>query len=138
VAQASLTEQSHGWYRDSDVTAWERSVRGASQWTPQMRRLRTTLLRMVARGHVGAARAVPHELLWRALPESHGPALRDDLQRLLVAGLLLAGEAEDDRGAPLAINPAMLAEVENLVNRDVTPFWSGALGAGVALADEDA
>jgi hypothetical protein len=115
-----LRETSQGWYTIEDLRSW--GHKKDSKLTPQARRLRTLLLRMVARGSVGAA-AAPLHLLCETLPPKHAVEMRRGIESLLGAGLLRSVEAETAH-AGVTINPDMLTEVQSLISREPTLFWT--------------
>jgi hypothetical protein len=86
------------------------------------------LIRMVARGGIGAA-LVSETALWENLPSPHKENLAAGVTRLIGEGLLSDFESEPDDGCRFGLNPEMLSEVQNLINRDVTPFWAGVIGS---------
>lgn len=115
---------SQGWYTTDDVDAWERPVKvvEGSHWNAEARRLRTLLLRMLSHGAVGST-GVPRHLLWGALPEPHRNALGTGIAQLEQHQVLFVLERADTSQKEVALNPAMLNEVQDLINQDVTPFW---------------
>lgn len=126
---SAMADLSQGWYRREDIIAWQRPVKVAadSLWSEQARRLRTMLMRMLAKGAVGTAGA-SGDLLWKHAPEPHRRHLSDGISRLVETGVLVetVNNGRDERS--LAVNPAMMVEVQNLINRDVTAFWAGIVG----------
>jgi 5-methylcytosine-specific restriction endonuclease McrA len=126
----ALVEVTGGWYRDADIETWERPLNVASDslWNVQARRLRTLLIRMVAKGKVGA-QAIPEDLLWQHLPPPHGDQLACGVKHLVDEGLLLQKTPADGNGHQVTLNPEMLPEVQSLINYDVTPFWAGLIRA---------
>lgn len=128
-AVPAIADLSQGWYRREDIIAWQRPVKVApgSLWSEQARRLRTMLMRMLAKGAVGTTGA-SGDLLWKHAPEPHRRHLSDGISRLVETGVLVetVNNGRDERS--LAVNPAMMVEVQNLINRDVTAFWAGIVG----------
>lgn len=114
------------WYRQSDIESWNRPLKvGArSHWNQQARRLRTLLMRMIARGVVGGAWVEANELT-AGLPQRHSEALREGVTRLLEVEILLPVDG-DDR---VTVNPDRLEEIQNLINRDTTEFWLPVINA---------
>lgn len=109
-----------GWFSEEDVVSWERKMETVegSRWNKQGRRLRTLLLRLSGRGYVGSM-GVQADELWRPLPAPHGAAMHGGIEALLERGLLIQLREPDE----VTINPAMLSEVQDLVNREMTDFW---------------
>jgi hypothetical protein len=130
VEPLPLGDVTQGWYTEEDVVSWNRPLRVApdSLWNVQARRLRTMLIRMVARGGIGAA-LVSETALWENLPSPHKENLAAGVTRLIGEGLLSESESEPKDGRRVGLNPEMLSEVQNLINRDVTPFWAGVIGS---------
>lgn len=114
-----LLERSQGWYKDEDVVSWERPLKVSedSGWNEQARRLRTILINLVAEGKIGGD-SVAAEILSQPLPAPHAEAMHQGLKVLVTQGVL--SEAADGQ---ITINPAMLAQVQNLINRDINEFW---------------
>lgn len=110
-----------GWYSDEDIVSWERplNVAEGSLWNEQARRLRTMLIRMIAKGKTGGQTVAPTQL-WQPLPESHAENLRRGVEQLLDNQVLIGSQVEANE---VAVNPEMLTEVQNLIGYDVTPFW---------------
>lgn len=129
-AQQPLLEASQGWYSEPDLVSWERPVRVApdSLWNVQARRLRTMLIRMLAKGKVGHD-AIPESLLWKPLPEPHRERLRVGIERLIDQGVLLRIEPNNGTDGGVTLNPGQLDEAQNLINRNVTSFWAPIIGA---------
>jgi hypothetical protein len=125
----ALIEVTRGWYCDADVESWERplNVVPGSLWNVQARRLRTLLIRMVAKGKVGMD-TVATDQLWKNLPAFHGERLAEGVNRLMDAGMLVESTTTPENGPSVTLNSEMIAEVQNLINRDVTPFWAGLIG----------
>lgn len=123
---APLSELTAGWYSDEDVKSWDAPLKVVedSLWNVQARRLRTLLIRMVARGHVEDP-GVPLQDLSRNLPAPHREALEAGLKRLRTSGVLQRGDGNGDSQVNVTLDPAHLGEVQNLINREVTPFWAG-------------
>lgn len=129
-SEIPLAEASQGWYRDADLVSWERPIKGPtdSLWNVQARRLRTVLMRMLAKGKVGS-KTTAGEMLWQHLPEPHQSELRAGIQRLVEEQVLVEVASSPEEKPSLAINPERLGEVQSLINRDVTPFWAAIVSA---------
>jgi hypothetical protein len=114
-----------GLFTVRDITSWERTLRvvEGSAWTVQARRLRTMLIRLIVQGFVGTA-CVPAEQLFIGLPQPHSGALRSALQGLIKAGILLEGPSEQGQKM-VSINPELLPDIQDLINRDVSAIWEG-------------
>lgn len=113
------------WYSEDDIRAWQRQLRVAadSKWNRTARRMRTLLMRLVAHGMVGE-RSVPASDLWQPLPGAHADAMRTHIDRLLDQEVLLAeGEDAASDTKLVSVNPTLLEEVQNLINRTISPFW---------------
>ncbi len=124
----ALIGDSQGWYTEADLVAWDRptKVGEASRWNTQARRLRTVLIRLAVHGKVGST-GVPSAMLWEPLPEPHRSAVRSSIDALITKQVLriVSGKRPSDR--QVALNPAQMTEVQSLINRQVTPFWSDVL-----------
>jgi hypothetical protein len=110
-----------GCYTLEDLRAWSRRVDEGSTWSRQHRRVRTLLMRLLARGSVGSERT-PWQELWAPLPEPHRSAMREGLAYLLANGILLGTERGD-----VAINPTCMDEIEQFITRNITPLWEQVL-----------
>ena len=112
-------------FNERDVAAWERPLRVAetSAWSLTARRVRTLLTRMTAQGRVGRS-GLPAESLLAGLPALHADSLRQALTRLTGQTVLVAQTAPTIGGQVLHINPERLGEVQDLINREITPFWA--------------
>jgi hypothetical protein len=121
-----LIEITGGWYSASDVKSWEAplNVVEESLWNVQARRLRTVLIRMIARGHL-EDQGVPLRVLHRNVPAPHSGSLVAGLQRLRDAGVLQERVTSEDDQTLVTLDPTHLQEIQNLINREVTPFWAG-------------
>lgn len=105
-----------GWYTLDDLRAWTRRVEAGSQWGPSLRRLRTMLMRLVARG-VMVPSLVSAEELWSALPEPHRGAMREAVRTLCANGIL-----QGDPAGAVGIIPERLDEVERIITRKLPPW----------------
>ena len=120
-----IFEHSSGWYKDEDIIAWERPLQVAadSNWSLQARRLRTALISLLARGHVGAD-YIDQQVLWKPLPSPHQEAMKVGIERLLYNRILLTGRNPDgDDDSLITINPEMINRVQDLINRQVDDMW---------------
>lgn len=121
----SLSERSEGWYREEDVTAWERPLPEgeASVWSLQARRLRTALIGLLARGHMGSD-YVEQKRLWQPLPSPHQEAMREGIARLHNSGILLVDFQSNVSDETLvSVNPDKIDRVQDLINRQVDDTW---------------
>ncbi|MFW6082939.1 MAG: hypothetical protein ACOC8C_02685 [Chloroflexota bacterium] len=127
-----LVEVTGGWYTADDIVSWERPLRVVSDslWNVQARRLRTLLIRMVARGKVGEER-VGLRRLWEDLPSPHKENLETGVARLLEEGLIVESELELNDGHNVTMSPERLEDVQDLINRDITQFWAGIIASEV-------
>lgn len=109
-------------FRARDILAWDRPLRVGpeSLWNVNARRLRTMFTRFLAQGRVGRAGLSARAVL-EGLPEEHHQAFRLMLPLLEERGILLRESAEGDL---LFINPDSLTDVQDLINRDIAPFWA--------------
>jgi hypothetical protein len=124
IPSVPLAELTNGLYRDEDLVSWMRplKVTADSNWSLNGRRLRTLLIRLVARGVVEGEHISP-KLLWQNLPAPHYESMRKSIEQLIEKQLLLL-TAEDGESEPhISLNVQKMNEVENLINRDVTNFW---------------
>ncbi|MBW7882613.1 MAG: hypothetical protein H3C34_08240 [Caldilineaceae bacterium] len=124
-AIADLAERSNGWYSPNDVKSWRRplKVTAESNWTRRARQIRTLLIRMVRKGTIGVNR-VNHEALWQPLPSPLDEIMKENINRLIEKHVLTAHERIGDaEGISVSLNPAVLEEVQNMINRTITPFW---------------
>jgi hypothetical protein len=119
-----LVELTGGWFSSDDVQSWAAplNVVEGSMWNEQARRLRTLLIRLISKGCVGDG-GVSHEQLIQHLPEPHDQFMRDGIERMLEADLLM--HTEQENGDTITLNPSMLTDTQFLINREVTPFWAG-------------
>ncbi len=115
-----------GWYSDADIQSWERRVDNSnSNWNQQARRLRTVLIRLIAKGKFGTE-AVPLETLWLNLPAPHAELMKAGLDKLLAAEVLkteITKNGTDGQKAAVALNPDLISEMQSLINRDISDFW---------------
>ncbi len=123
--QQPLHETSQGWYTNDDLRTWVHKKE--SKQSPQARRMRTLLMRMVGRGLIGGA-SVPIHLLSDTLPPKQATEMRRGIDDLVEAGLLMRSELPDTSGASVTINPAMLADVQSLILREPTEIWTSIVG----------
>lgn len=116
--------QRNTWYTDADIISWERPVKTAekSRWNSEARRLRTVLMRLVAQGMIGD-QTVDIMQLWSPLPAPHDEAVRNGITRMIEAGVLMETGSVTSTEGRVAINPAMLPEIQTLINRDVAGVW---------------
>lgn len=120
-----LIERSSGWYKDEDIIAWERPLQSAgdSHWNIQARRLRTALIGLLARGHMGSD-YVERQNLWQPLLSPHQEAMKEGVERLLYNRILLTGRNPNgDEESLVTINPEMINQVQDLINRQVDDMW---------------
>jgi hypothetical protein len=119
-----LEELTRGWFSNDDVNSWAAplNVVEGSMWNEQARRLRTLLIRLIGKGCVGDG-GVSREQLIQHLPEPHDQLMRNGIERMLEADLLM--HTEQENGDTIALNPSMLTDTQFLINREVTPFWAG-------------
>lgn len=123
-----LAKLTHGWYFDKDIESWRRrSKETGGDWPPAGRRLRTLLIRMVARGHFGPE-MVPMDRLWMNLPSPFEEEMRRNIERLIERSLLLENSQAEQDSRLVSLNPDMVAEIQNLINRTVSPFWADIVG----------
>lgn len=124
--------QHHDWYSDEDLKSWNRPLKtaGDSLWNVQGRRLRTLLMRMIAKGKIGHA-TVTSEDLWTSLPEPHLQSMQDGIARLIEKDVFISGEDTSGESRSVGVNPALLVEIQNLITREVTDFWVDIIGTQV-------
>ena len=124
-----LQPTADGWYTEDDIKAWSRQLKVgvSSKWSRPARIARTLLMRMIAHGHVGAS-PIAEEQLSRGLPTRYARELGRLTERLIQSNLILTAE-EGGSSVGVAINPDLLDEVQNLINRTVSPFWEEVLAA---------
>jgi len=117
---------SSGLFTQRDVVSWERPLKTStkSNWSVSGRRLRTLLMRLIAKGNVGT-NGIAEDTLWRGLPETHLKLIKDAVPILVEHGLLTRLEIKGQETMQVSINPSMLTEVQGLINRDITAFWEG-------------
>ena len=131
-AKAGIRDPGVGWYTDDDIKAWLSPLRNAKQskWSRPARQVRTLLVRMIARGHIGDQR-IPALQLWTSLPATQAAQMRKSVEILLDHDLLITASTspEDLATREIALNPARLDEAQNLINRTITPFWETLLNA---------
>lgn len=132
LSQLFAAQGTDAWYSATDVQSWERplKVSKTSLWTAQARRLRTLLMRMVARGYIGGD-GVLLEQLHSHVPEPHATDLQRGIGQLLTNEILIFVPNGSVGQAYVTINPECMAEVQALINRDIMPgtFWSDMLKA---------
>jgi hypothetical protein len=116
--QEPLSVRSQGWYTDEDLVSWERplTVTSESNWTVQGRRLRTMLMNLIARGEIDGD-GVPLEVLYASLPQPHADAIHIGINMLVSAEIL-----RQQKSGKVTINPDKLILIQNLINRDITPY----------------
>lgn len=121
AAYLPLETITNGWYSDADIQSWERPLKVTkhSLWNVRGRRMRTMLMRMIASGHIGQD-ALSKELVHEGLPPLHAAEMRRDVDRLIAANFLLVTQNSMPDGHHVAVNPARLTEIQELINRDVT------------------
>lgn len=115
------------WYSDDDLRYWNRPFTANLNilWNAQARRLRTLLTRLVDRGIVGDT-STPLEALWKSLPAPDDREMLAGIERLIEKSLLV--EHSDGLERRVAINPELIEEARNLINREMTEFWSDIFG----------
>lgn len=130
-----LAELTDGWYTEDDIVSWERPLRvvTGSLWNVQARRLRTLLIRMIAKGKIGTG-SVAIKRLWENLPSPHEESLETGVERLLEEELFVHTDSSSENGHKVTLNPERLEDVQDLINRDVTQLWAGIIGS-TDLAD---
>lgn len=109
-------------FHERDVLSWDRPLRGGedSAWTVTARRLRTLFIRLIAQGRIGGM-GLPTDAFLSGLPVVHREAVDKILQTLLDKGVLVTKSAELEL---YFVNPDFLADIQDLINRDVTPLWA--------------
>jgi hypothetical protein len=120
-----LHETSKGWYTNDDLRTW--GAKKDSKQSPQARRMRTLLMRMVGRGMIGGVLA-PIDLLSDTLPPKHATEMRRGIDDMVGVGLLMRSEMPDNSGAGVTINSAMLSDIQSLINREPTELWTNIVG----------
>ena len=120
-----IFERSAGWYKDEDIIAWERPLQSAadSHWSIQARRLRTALIGLLVRGHMGSD-YIEQQNLWQPLPSPHQEAMKEGIERLCENGVLLMWRNPNGNDeALISVNPEMINRVQDLINRQVDDTW---------------
>lgn len=109
-------------FTQKDIIAWERPLRVAedSAWTVSARRLRTLLMRLASQGRIGKDGVYPEQILG-GLPKDHAVSFEKLFPVLIETGVLR--EETNNGNSTLSLNPERLADVQDLITRDVTPFW---------------
>lgn len=112
-----------GWYTPADLISWQRPLRltTESKWSRSGRQLRTLLTRMLAKGLV-EQHYVPATQLWAGLPHRMVRIMETHLMRLIEREVFLV-QGLNTGGLEVTLNPALLDEIQNLINRTITPFW---------------
>lgn len=130
IAEPELEASISGWYSAEDIKSWEAplKVTEGSLWNVQARRLRTLLIRMVAHGYLGTTSGVLMQELYQGLPPVHANALTTGLQRLHEIGLFQEGERAGELPT-VTLNGEHLLEIQNLINREISPFWAGIISS---------
>jgi hypothetical protein len=77
---------------------------------------------MIAKGKIGSE-GVLFDTLWANLPEPHQEAMQAGLEALRQRGFFQETKTGDG-SAMVSLNPQMLLEAQNLINRDITDFWA--------------
>ena len=110
-------------FTEKDITAWERPLRVSedSSWTVPARRLRTLMMRFAAQGRIGKDGLLPEQVL-NGLSKEHVTSFEKLFPVLIESGVFRQEEAS---GRNLySLNPDHLGDVQDLINRDITPFWT--------------
>jgi hypothetical protein len=110
------------WFNAADLRSWTRKA--SKRINPAQRRMRTLVLRLLARGHINDAGVSAAELL-AGLPEPQAAALRNDIAQLCERQLLLPAGG---RSGQLTLNPALLDDYRSLILRDPGEVWAGTGG----------
>jgi hypothetical protein len=111
------------WYTRADLMSWQRPLRltTESKWSRSGRQLRTLLTRMLAKGLV-EQHYVPATQLWAGLPHRMARIMETHLMRLIEREVFLV-QGLNTGGLEVTLNPALLDEIQNLINRTITTFW---------------
>lgn len=110
-------------FSEKDITAWERPLRVVedSSWTVPARRLRTLMMRFAAQGRIGKEGLSPEQVL-NGLSKEHVTSFEKLFPFLIESGVF---HQEEGNGKSFySLNPDHLADVQDLINRDITPFWA--------------
>jgi len=119
--QAPVTEIVSDWFTGNDIKLWSRKQSG--KLSPQEQRMRTLVIRMIGRGLLGET-AASLDSLCQGLPAIHAEALRRGIELGVTAGVLLKVDAADGTGPAITLNPALLADMQSLINREPSPLWA--------------
>ncbi|PDV97157.1 hypothetical protein [Candidatus Chloroploca asiatica] len=119
--QAPEGELASDWFTSSDLKLWSRKQSG--KLTPQEQRMRTLAIRMIGRGLLGET-AVSVGSLCQGLPATHAEALRHGIELGTKAGVLLKLEVADGAEPAITLNPALLTDVQSLINREPSALWA--------------
>ena len=109
-------------FNEKDITAWERPLRVTenSNWTVSARRLRTLLVRLASQGRVGKD-GISSEYVMSGLSKEHLASFENLVPVLIENGVLRQEAIEGN--TVFSLNPDHLEDVQDLINRDMTPFW---------------
>ena len=91
-----------------------------SAWTVSARRLRTLFMRLASQGRIGKDGICPEQIL-SGLPKEHAASFEKLFPALIETGVLRQEAANESYA--LSLNPERLDDVQDLITRDVTPFW---------------
>jgi DNA helicase-2/ATP-dependent DNA helicase PcrA len=109
-------------FKTQDIKGWERPL-GAkrdNKRTFTARRLRTLVIRLATKGYIGKE-GIDDQTILSGLTGTHLASFQTALPQLREIGILQT-EGEENLGR-LFLNPQHLNDVQDLINRDITPIW---------------
>jgi hypothetical protein len=109
-------------FTKKDVSSWEKALHvvEGSNWTTSARRLRTMVMRLISHGRVGENSIYINDVIG-GLPNEHLLSIERQLPSLVNAGIIK--QEELDGKYVISLNPDHLADIQDLINRDITAFW---------------
>lgn len=110
-------------FTQKDVVSWDRPLRVSeeSAWTVSARRLRTLMMRLASQGRIGKD-AIYLEQITRGLPKEHAMSFEKLLPTLIETGILC--QDSFNGSTTYTLNPDRLADVQDLIIRDITQVWA--------------
>ncbi|PDW05110.1 hypothetical protein [Candidatus Viridilinea mediisalina] len=124
--ETQLDTMNSEWFTGKDLKLWNKKQAG--KLSPQARRMRTLVVRMIGHGLLGEE-SVTIERICQGLPATHAEALRQVIELGATAGVLVKVDTAEGSGAALTLNPALLADMQSLINREPSPLWISIVGA---------
>ncbi len=111
-------------FNNQDIKVWERPLgsKRDSKRTFTARRIRTLVLRLATKGYIGRD-GIDELTILSGLKGSHLASFQTALPRLREIGILQAENKTEENFGKLYLNPQHLKDIQDLINRAITPIW---------------